>query len=319
MNAELDGIAASLRGERAQAAGLEASLAQQRVRLAALGEQRDNLRQLADEGYVPRNRVLEIDADYAQLQAQVAADGGNLTQTRQRIVELGLRRTQRLDEYRREVGEALSQATLRADELDGKLATGTFDLEHSRIRAPATGAVVGLTLHTEGGVVQPGELLMEIVPDGEPLIVEGQLPVERIDRVHPGLPVELMFTAFDRSRTPRLPGEVTQVSADRLVDEQTDMPITDYGSLFPPRLFPPTGCLRSRRVCRSKRSCAPANAACSTICSNHCGTVCVRPGGMHEPAIACLVQRVAVVPVLPCFVAGTGAGLSSGLRPGIAP
>ncbi|MDL4863863.1 HlyD family type I secretion periplasmic adaptor subunit [Halomonas elongata] len=224
LNAELDGIAASLRGERAQAAGLEASLAQQRVRLAALGEQRDNLRQLADEGYVPRNRVLEIDADYAQLQAQVAVDGGNLTQTRQRIVELGLRRTQRLDEYRREVGEALSQATLRADELDGKLATGTFDLEHSRIRAPATGAVVGLTLHTEGGVVQPGELLMEIVPDGEPLIVEGQLPVERIDRVHPGLPVELMFTAFDRSRTPRLPGEVTQVSADRLVDEQTDMP-----------------------------------------------------------------------------------------------
>lgn len=224
LRAELDGIGASLTGQRAQAAGLEASLHQQRIRIGMLGEQRDNLRRLADEGYVPRNRLLEIEASYAQLQAEVASDGGTLEQTRGRIDELTLRKTQRLDEYRREVGEDLHEARLRADELAGRLATSEFDLRHARIRAPATGTVVGLALHTEGGVVQPGDRLMEIVPENEPLVVEGQLSVDRVDQVHPGLPVELMFTAFDRSRTPRIPGTVTRVSADRLVDEQTKMP-----------------------------------------------------------------------------------------------
>ena len=65
---------------------------------------------------------------------------------------------------------------------------------------------------------------MEIVPHGELLLVEGQLPVEQIDQVHSGLPVELAFTAFERSSTPRIPGVVSQVSADRLTNEQTGLP-----------------------------------------------------------------------------------------------
>src|SRR3546814_9140680 len=65
---------------------------------------------------------------------------------------------------------------------------------------------------------------MEIVPDAAPLIVEGRLPVASVDKVHGGLPVDLLFTAFDRSATPRLLGEVEQVSADRLEDEKSGQP-----------------------------------------------------------------------------------------------
>lgn len=224
LRSELEGLDANLAGQRARASGLEASLAQKRLRLGMLGEQRDNLRGLADEGYIPRNRLLEIEGNHAQLQAEIVADAGTLEQTRRQIDELRLRMEQRRDEYQREVRDALTQARLRARELTGRLATAEFELAHTQLRAPAEGIVVGLAQHTEGGVVQPGARLMEIVPEHEPLLVEGQLPVEQVDKVHAGLPVELAFTAFDRSRTPRVPGKVTQVSADRLIDERSGMP-----------------------------------------------------------------------------------------------
>ncbi|MGP9656392.1 hemolysin D, partial [Halomonas sp. AOP35-4E-18] len=138
-----------------------------RRRLSALGEQRNNLRELAADGYIPRNRLLEIENSYAQLQANIATETGTLQQTRRQIDELQLRLTQRNEEYQRDVQELLSQARLRAQELTSQLASTEFDLAHAEIRAPRSGTVVGLTQHTEGGVAQPGALLMEIVPQGE--------------------------------------------------------------------------------------------------------------------------------------------------------
>jgi protease secretion system membrane fusion protein len=66
--------------------------------------------------------------------------------------------------------------------------------------------------------------MMDIVPANDPLIVEGTLPVNLIDKVHKGLKVEIMFSAFNANRTPHIEGEVETVSADRAVDEKTGQP-----------------------------------------------------------------------------------------------
>ncbi|EOZ4757046.1 alkaline protease secretion protein AprE, partial [Pseudomonas aeruginosa] len=87
-----------------------------------------------------------------------------------------------------------------------------------------SGYVAGLKVFTDGGVIGPGELLMYIVPNSDSLEVEGQLAVNLVDRIHSGLPVEMLFTAFNQSKTPRVTGEVTMVSADRLLDEQNKQP-----------------------------------------------------------------------------------------------
>jgi protease secretion system membrane fusion protein len=92
------------------------------------------------------------------------------------------------------------------------------------VRAPADGVVVGLAVFTNGGVVPPGFKMMDIVPSGDALVVEGQLPVNLVDKVQPGLPTELIFSAFNMNKTPHIEGEVVQVSADRSVDEQSGMP-----------------------------------------------------------------------------------------------
>jgi protease secretion system membrane fusion protein len=81
--------------------------------------------------------------------------------------------------------------------------------------------VVNLAVFTQGGVVGAGAKLMDLVPTDDPLIIEGSLPSNLIDKVHAGLKTEIMFVAFNTNRTPHIEGEVEQVAADRTVDEKS--------------------------------------------------------------------------------------------------
>ena len=164
--------------------------------LRILKEQLDSLRELADEGYVARNRMLDIERLYFQQKQS----------------------------YQKEVGTQLAEAQKEAEALRTRLVSQDFDLANVEVRAPVDGTVVGLSVFTRGGVIGPGSKLMEIVPSEDALIVEGQVPVHLIDKVHPELKVELIFSAFNQNLTPHIPGVVTHVSADRLIDEVTKIP-----------------------------------------------------------------------------------------------
>lgn len=224
LKGELNGIAQSVAGQRALIAGLEASIGDKRQQLQAMNEQLGNMRQLAAEGYIPRNRLLETERLRASIQSDISRDLGSIGQARGQAAELQTRLYQRQEAWQQDVRGELADARLEGQSLTAKQDAARFDLRHTEIRAPAAGRVVGLAVHTVGGVVQPGGRLMEIVPDAVPLIVEGHLPVASVDKVHTGLPVDLLFTAFDTSTTPRLLGRVEQVSADRLEDEKNGHP-----------------------------------------------------------------------------------------------
>ncbi|MNP27640.1 Type I secretion system membrane fusion protein PrsE [compost metagenome] len=79
-------------------------------------------------------------------------------------------------------------------------------------------------MHTEGAVVRAGDTLLEVVPQGTALEVEGRLPVNLVDKVAVQLPVDILFTAFNQSSTPRVAGEVALISADQLLDDKTGQP-----------------------------------------------------------------------------------------------
>src|SRR5205085_1653912 len=108
-----------------------------------------------------------------------------------------------------------------AEAQGAKLEAQKFELANVDVKAPVDGTVVNLAVFTQGGVVGPGAKMMDIVPTDDPLIVEGMLPVNLVDKVHAGLPVELMFSAFNANQTPHIDGEVEQVAADRTVDEKS--------------------------------------------------------------------------------------------------
>ena len=94
-------------------------------------------------------------------------------------------------------------------------------LQRTEIRAPVAGAVVGTSIHTVGGVVRPGDHILDIVPEHDSLIVEAQVQPVDIDRVSPGLKADLRMSAFNSRTTPVIEGRVLTISADSLVDESS--------------------------------------------------------------------------------------------------
>ncbi|MDN3518492.1 HlyD family type I secretion periplasmic adaptor subunit [Aquisalimonas lutea] len=224
LRAELQGIEEKIAGSRASLSGLSHTRRARQRQRELLVEQIEGLAGLVESGYVARNRFLELRRESERLEAELAEDRGRMNELRNRIAELEARARQRREEHQREVDTRLTEVSVRADELRARLDGVESRLADTVIRAPASGRVVGLKVFTEGGVVAEGATLMEIVPGDAPLLVEGRAPVSVVDRLHAGLAVDLMFTAFNQSDTPRVPGEVTQVSADRLVDDTTNEP-----------------------------------------------------------------------------------------------
>ncbi|MDF0490296.1 HlyD family type I secretion periplasmic adaptor subunit [Sphingomonas sp. H39-1-10] len=224
LQGELMGIEESIAGQRALIAGLEASIGDKRQQLVAMNEQLGNMRQLTSEGYVARNRLLETERLRSSIQSDISRDLGSIGQARGQAAQLQSSLKQRREAWQQDVRGDLADTRLEAQSLAAKQDSTRFELRHTEIRAPVSGLVVGLAAHTVGGVIPPGGRIMEIVPDAAPLIVEGHMSVDSIDKVHAGLPVDLLFTAFDRSSTPRLTGKVELISADRLEDEKNGQP-----------------------------------------------------------------------------------------------
>ena len=221
---ELAALQESIEGLKLQAKGLEQAVAGKRQQLAYMDEQLEGVRPLSRDGYVARNRLLDLEQARAQTSAALAADIGTLGRTKRQISELTLTRGQRLQAFQEQVRTQLAEAQSQASAMGSRLTGLDHSLANEVLRAPVDGIVMGLSVFSRGAVVGPGMKLMDIVPTDDPLVVEGRLPVHLVDNIGPGLEVELMFSAFNQNTTPHIPGEVLQVSADRFVDERTGEP-----------------------------------------------------------------------------------------------
>ena len=168
-----------------------------------LNEELSGMRELANEQLVPMTRVRALERNLAELQGRRSELTSLIASTQQ-------------ERY-----EDLRQVDARLAELAPQLAGARERLELTRLRAPVDGIVVGLQVHTVGGVVGAGERLMDIVPEGQDLIVEARVAPESADNLQVGQRTEVRVTAFGGRNLPIVYGEVRQVSADRFVDERT--------------------------------------------------------------------------------------------------
>jgi protease secretion system membrane fusion protein len=218
---ELAAMDENIAGLQDQTRGLEESRLSKVEQLNSLKEELSGMRDLAKDGYVARNRLLEVERTYAQISGSISEDVGNIGRGQRQVMELKLRRIQREQEYQKDVRTQLSDVQKDADQMAGRMAALDYDLANASVKSPVDGVVVGSTVFTRGGVVGAGAHLMDVVPTDDGLVVEGILPVNLVDRVHNKLPVELIFSAFNTNKTPHIPGVVEQVAADRTVDERT--------------------------------------------------------------------------------------------------
>ena len=224
LSSELAAMRENMRGLELQVQGTEASRQAKEAQLKILQEQLKNLRNLADDGFMPRTRVLDQERGNSAMLGAIAEDNGSIGRSRQAIAEIKIRMVTRDQEVRKEVESQLSDVQRDASSLGSRLEGLQFDVLNTEIKSPATGLVMGLSVHTVGGVVPAGSPLMEIVPRDEVLKIEAQIPPHLIDKIKPGLPVDILFTAFDQVSTPKVAGRLTQVSADVLMDPKTNLP-----------------------------------------------------------------------------------------------
>jgi membrane fusion protein, protease secretion system len=224
IRSELSAIDENIAGLISQMHGLESSVSSKNQQKASVNAELAGMRDLAKEGYLPSNRVLESEQNLARIEADIATDVGNIARSKRQVAELNLQKTQRNQEYQKEVRTQLSEVQKQANTLESQLKGLNRHLDNVEIKAPVAGTVVGLNVFTKGAVVAPGFKLMDIVPQEDGLVIDGQLPVNLVDKVYAGLPVNILFTAFNQNKTPHIPGVITNVSADRFVDEHTGQP-----------------------------------------------------------------------------------------------
>lgn len=243
LRSESAAIDENVAGLMALNAGLQQARDGKQTQLRLLKEQLDNLRELARDGFVPRNRVLELERNQAQMLAEIAEDAGTIGRSQRQIAELRLRQLQLKQDFQKEVRGQLAEVQKEAEALRNRLESLDYEATNTLVKAPVDGVVADVSIFTVGGVVAGGFRMMDIVPLSEPLVIEGQIPVHLIDSVHPQQPVELILSAFNQNTTPRVPGIVTQISPDRLVDQQTGQPyyrlraeVTPEGRLLMGRL-----------------------------------------------------------------------------------
>lgn len=236
LEGEIGILKENLRGAQAQLDGLEQVQQNRRSQIGFIQKQLAGIRDLAKEGYVPRNRALELEREAAQLQASLSNDAVEASRARNQIAELKLRILQREQEFQSEVQTQLSEVQKESHSLADRLDSLNYTVRETDIRAPIAGYVQNVSIHTEGGVIAGGKELMEIIPKDERFIIHARVPVQSIDRLEVGLPVDITFPAFNHAQTPNIPGEVLTVSADRLEDEKTGEPyylaqvaVTDEG------------------------------------------------------------------------------------------
>lgn len=196
----------------------------QKTQLTMLLQQLEGLRELEKNGYIARNTLLETENKYTEVDGNLAQTLGDISRIQHQILEQKLLSEKLQQEYQKDVHAQLADTQTKINHTNSELVKAKFILANAQIRAPVAGTIIGMSVFTEGGVIVAGQKMMEIVPDDQPLLVDARVPVQLIDQVKLGLPVELQFTAFNQSTTPKVEGNVTMISADRLLNEQTGEP-----------------------------------------------------------------------------------------------
>lgn len=183
----------------------------------------EGVRTLFEKKLVPMNRLTALERDTARLEGERSQLSGMTAQAKGKIAEIELQIIQIDQDLRTEVGKDLIETRSKISELAERKTAAVDQLYRIDIRAPQSGRVHQLTVHTVGGVISPGEQIMLIVPDADALAVEVKIAPRDIDQVYVGQSASMRFAAFDQKTTPGIEGEVSMVSADLVQEQRTGM------------------------------------------------------------------------------------------------
>jgi len=219
---ELAIVRESVRGLELQMKSIERVMDGRALQRRLFTEQYESFVKLHAEKFVSRNQLIDIERQLAEVQTRQSEDLARMAEVEARLSEFRMRGAQREIEYRREVEAQYAEVQKALSTLGERLTAQRDTFRRLVLRAPVGGTVVDLAYFTLGGVIRPGDRILDIVPDGDELIIEAQIAPQYIDRIGTGQPADVHFDAYmSRVDRPVLTGTVQVVSADALVDPRT--------------------------------------------------------------------------------------------------
>jgi HlyD family secretion protein len=186
-----------------------------------INKELEGVQTLFQKNLVPITRLTALQRDAARLDGERSQLAGAVAQAKGKIAEIQLQMIQVDQDLRTEVGKDLIETRSKLAELAERKTAAVDQLNRTDIRAPQSGRVHELMVHTIGGVISPGEQIMLIVPDTDALAVEVKIAPRDIEQVYVGQIAAMHFAAFNQKTTPELQGNVSMVSPDLTQDQRT--------------------------------------------------------------------------------------------------
>lgn len=199
-------------------AGMQSQSDSKTKQIDLINSELTGVQELYDKRLVPLTRLTSLQREAARIDGERGQMTSSIAETKSKIGEAQLQIVKTDQDFRSEVVKDLGETQGKEGELSEKLVAARDQLNRIEMRAPTSGVIHELQVHTIGGVVKAGETIMEIVPDSDELQVEAHVQPKDIDHVHTGQDAFVRFSAFNQRTTPQLTGQVAFVSADTTVD-----------------------------------------------------------------------------------------------------
>ena len=200
--------------------GMEAARAARLLLADSFEAELEDTRELLEQGFSDRIRLRELERNFANSSGEAAELAANIASTEVQIGETILQIQQVEKDSSNEVAAELAETRTNLNDLQERIIALEDVVARTVIRAPDGGFVTGMQTHTVGGVISPGMIIAEIVPEDDELVIEAQVSPNDIDRVALNQEANIRFSAFG-NMTPTIYGEVTNLSADSFQDQNT--------------------------------------------------------------------------------------------------
>jgi HlyD family type I secretion membrane fusion protein len=210
--------------QRERIGGLNAQIRSQRDQQRLIEDELAGVRELHEQGFAPLTKLRALERESKRLGGERGALQASVAEAESVIAEARLEIERLKETGREEAIKELRDVEASIAELEERRVAAHDAVDRTEIRAPKTGRVLGLSVHTVGGVVAPGGAIMEIVPDDDRLQIAARVSPQDIDKVAVGMSTRVRFSALNSTLTPEASGSVASVSADSLVDKNTGIP-----------------------------------------------------------------------------------------------
>ncbi len=204
-----------------QIKGIDSEKLAKKEQLGFMEEETASWKSLLEQQLTNKLRYLELQRGAAELRGEIAQLDSQAASLRAKFSEIDLKKISITQDYRKVAADELTDVKINLKDVSKRLDSAKNVLKRIEIRSPVDGVVVGLQVHTLGAVIKPGDVIMEMVPEKDELIVEARIKPVDVDKVFKSLESRIKMSSYKQHEFPEFNGVVDSVSADVFEDAKS--------------------------------------------------------------------------------------------------